>query len=341
MRKDKRKKAGLGLRTTGMILCVGLSTAIFISTYGSAGGAEKYPTRPVDIIVPYAPGASTDYLARFYAIELSKRWGQPVNVINKVGGSGVVGTQFAVSAPPDGYTMLMDGPASSSGQMGIKGLPFDVLNRTFIAMAGEVPMFILLATSCPWNTMQELAEAGRKDPASMVWGAASGGRGAADITLLQFFDVAGIDVPKTRRVDFTGTGTAINALAGNHIKLVGGSTGSITAVLASGKAKAICVTAPKRLSLLPEVPTTREAGFPKVDYKTWKGFSGPPGLPTYVKEVFAKTVEEIMKDPEVIDKLEKRYESLPTFLAGEAFKTFVRDEGHNIERLVKLMAGGK
>lgn len=341
MEKDERKHVGFGLSMTGMILCVGLSMVIYISTYGNAQGAEKYPARPVDIVVAFAAGSATDYLSRFFAEEMSKRWGQPVNVINKPGGNGVIGTHAVMTARPDGYTVLMDIAPTSSALIGVKGLPYEVSNRTFLALTTTVPEVIILSKSCPWNSLQELAEAGRKDPASIVWGASSGGRGAADLANLQFFEAAGIDVPKTRRVDFTGNATSMNAIAGGHIKLAAAPPATVMPVVTSGKAKALAVTAPKRISLMADVPTTREAGFPTVDNTAWKGFSGPPGIPTHVKEIFVKTVEEILKDPGVIDKLGKRFDAIPIFLGPEAFRAFVYEDGSNIERLLKLLGGGK
>jgi len=331
----KRRK--IRLKAARMILGLGFSMIILVSMYGNAFGAEKYPTAPVEIICPFAAGAATDYLSRFMAEELSKKWGQPVNVVNKVGGNTVIGTHAMMSAAPDGYTILADSTPSSSAQIGLKGLPYEVTKRTFLALAYYVPQVIILSKDAPWNSLQELAEAGRKDPASIVWGAAAGGRGGCDIVQLQFFEIAGIDVPKTRRVDFTGSATAINALSGGHIKLHAASPAAVNPAVSSGKAKAIGVTTPKRTPLLPDVLTTREAGFPTVDYRFWVGFSGPPGLPAHVKEVFVKTVDEILKDPGVVDRLAKRFDAVPSFIGLETFKTFVQDEANKIERLIKLM----
>jgi tripartite-type tricarboxylate transporter receptor subunit TctC len=314
---------------------------ILVSIYDDARGAEKYPSKPMDIVVPFAAGAATDYLTRFMAEELSKKWGQPVNVVNKPGGNTVIGTHAVMNAPPDGYTVLADSIGSSSGQVGLKGIPYEVLKRTFIAKAFVVPQVLISPVNAPWQNLKELAEAGRKDPTIVVWGTAAGGRGGSDIVQLQFFEAAGIDVPKARRVDFTGSATAINSLAGGHIKLHSASPGAVSPAVSSGKAKALGVTTPKRTLLLPDCPTTQEAGFPAVDYVFWVGFSGPPGMPMDQREIFAKTIEEILKDPGVVDRLAKKFDSVPAFLGPDAFKTFVQDEANKIERLQKLMSGGK
>lgn len=341
MRKAEGKRGTIGLKAARMILGLSLSFLILVSIYENAHGAEKYPSQPMDIIVPFAAGAATDYLTRFMAEELSKKWGQPVNVVNKPGGNTVIGTHAVMSASPDGYTIMADSIGSSSGQVGLKGIPYEVLKRTFIAMAFVVPQVLISPVNAPWRNLKELAETGRKDPTSVVWGTAAGGRGGSDIVQLQFFEAAGIDVPKARRVDFTGSATAINSLAGGHIKLHSASPGAVSPAVSSGKAKALAVTTPKRTLLLPDCPTTQEAGFPTVDYVFWVGFSGPPAMPMDLRDIFAKTVEEILKDPGVVDRLAKKFDAGATFLGPDAFKAFVQDEANKIERLQKLMSGGK
>jgi tripartite-type tricarboxylate transporter receptor subunit TctC len=341
MRRDIAKQGGFGLRLTSVVLCMGLAMAVFVSTHYSAQAAEKYPRKAVDIIFPYSAGSGTDLLARLFAEELSKKWGQPVNVVNKPGGNGVIGTHAVMSAPPDGYTLLFDLAPTSSSQIGMKGLPYEVLSRSFIARVSYNAEVIVLAANLPYNSLQQLAEAGRRDPTSMVWGAASGGRGAADLAILQFFEAAGIDSSKTRRVDFTGTSKSISAVAGEHVKLAAASPAAVIPVVSSGKARAIAVTVPKRLSTLPEVPTTREAGFPTVDWTSWQGFSGPIGMPIGVQEILIEALKEILSDPKVIDKLEKNFDASPAFLGPSDFRAFVIDRANQTERLLKLMAKGK
>ena len=337
--KNKEEKSRFGI--SGAILCLAVGMLILVNAPENARGAAKYPTAPIDIIVPFAAGAATDHLARFMAEELSKKWGQPVNVVNKPGDNTVIGTHAVMSASPDGYTILADSIGSSSSQMGLKGLPYDASKRSFLAMAFVVPQVLISSMNAPWQSLKELAEAGRKDPASIVWGTSAGGRGGSDMVQLQFFEAAGIDVPKTRRVDFDGSTPAINALASGHIKLHSAAPAAVYPAISSGKAKALAVTTPKRTPLIPDAPTTREAGFPAVDYRFWVGFSGPPGLPAHVKEVFVKTVEEILKDPEVAERLAKRFNAVPAFLGIEAFRGFVQEEAKKIERLQKLMTGDK
>jgi tripartite-type tricarboxylate transporter receptor subunit TctC len=341
VKKDKSKKIKARFPGSGMIACLVLGMVILVNISGTARGAAKYPASPINIVVPFAAGAATDHLARFMAEELSKKWGQPVKVVNKPGNNTVIGTQAVMSASPDGYTILADSIGSSSSQMGLKGLSYDPSKRSFLAMAFAVPQVLISSMNAPWRSLKELAEAGRKDPAIIVWGTSAGGRGGSDMVQLQFFDAAGIDVPKTQRIDFDGSTGAIKVLADGQIRLHSAAPAAVYPAISSGKAKAIAVTTPERTPLIPDAPTTREAGFPSVDYIYWVGFSGPPGMPEEVKEIFAKTVEEILKDPQVAERLAKSFNALPAFLSIEAFKGFVQEEANKIERFQKLMTGKK
>jgi len=341
MRRSANRRIKPTFSFRGIMVCLAVGMLFLVHTPGSARGAGKYPASAVDIICPFAAGAATDYLARFMAEELSKKWGQPVNVVNKTGGNTVIGTHAMMTAAPDGYTLFADSIGSSSSQVGLKSLPYDPMKRTFLARTFIVPQVVVVSMNSPWQSLKEMAEAGKKDPTCIVWGTMAGGRGGGDLVQLQFFEAAGINVPKARRVDFTGVATAVNALAGDHIKLSAGSPAAVFPAVSGGKAKALAVTTPKRTPLIPDCPTTKEAGFPSVNYVYWVGFSGPPALPAQVIETFTKTAEEILKGPDVADRLAKKFDAVPTFLPTDSFRQFIQDEASKINRLQGLMSGGK
>ena len=214
------------------------------------------------------------------------------------------------------------------------------MNRTYLALFCGMSQIIIGSINAPWKSLQELADAGRKDPSCIVWGAAAGGRGGSDIVQLQFFEAAGIDVSKTKRVDFTGSVTAIGSLAGGHINLHATTPATVRPVVSGGKATCLGVAGPQRSAFLPDCSTTREAGFPMVEVLQWGGLSGPPGLPAHVKKIIIQAAEELSKDPAVVEKLGKRLDAKPTFLGPEAFERFIREEANKIARLRKLMFGG-
>jgi tripartite-type tricarboxylate transporter receptor subunit TctC len=311
-----------------------LGILLLISSVG--WGAEvktpKYPAKSIDAVVPFAPGAGTDLMGRVMAEAVSKKWGYPVTVVNKPGGNTIIGTNDVMRSAPDGYTILVDTLGSSSMQFGMKDLPYKVEERTFMARAAASPMAFVIPYNSPWKTLNDLAEAAKKDPGSLTW-TSLGGTSGTDLAMRRFFAAAGIDVPKTKVVTFPGAGPACNAVAGGHVQFSAATGGTILPLVASKTVRCIGVTSSERLKDLPDVPTTAQQGFPSVNTVFWIGFSGPPGLPAHVVKTWAETVSTVLKDPEVLTKL-ARITSVEAFLGPEEFKKFVFDEAQIIKELI-------
>jgi tripartite-type tricarboxylate transporter receptor subunit TctC len=296
---------------------------------------SKYPAKGVDAVVPFAPGAGTDLMGRVMAEALSKKWGYPINVVNKPGGNTIIGTSEVMRAVPDGYTILVDTLGSSSMQFDMKDIPYKVGERTFMARAAASPMAFVVPYNSPWKTLKDLAEAAKKEPGALTW-TSLGGTSGTDLAMRQFFAVAGIDVPKTKMVTFPGAAPACNAVAGGHVQFSAATGGTILSLVASKNVQCIGVTSSERLKDLPDVPTTTQQGFPSVNALFWIGFSGPPGVPGHVVKAWAETVSIVLKDPEVLTKL-ARITSVAAFLGPDEFKNFVLDEAG----VIKKLFGGK
>ena len=340
MEKEKNRKKMSKL--TGIIRCLAIAMMILANIPGSSYGAAKYPSRPVEIINPFAAGAGTDLIARFLADELSKRWGQPVNVVNKVGGDTVVGTHAMMTAAPDGYTLFADSVGSSTAQRDLTGIPFDPMKRTFLCMGFTQHNALLVSGSSSWHSLKEVAEAGRKDPTAIIWGAQAGGKGSGDLRTLQFFEAAGIDASKTKRVDFAGSAKAVNALAGGHINLHATTTVTGKPIVDSGKGRCVATIFPPRSTLIPDCPSFADAGFPEVTYSSWVGLTGPLGIPDDVQKVIVSTVEEILKDPGAQDRLRKRVVDVGIRFRGPgAFREYIDEEYKFVQRILKTMTGEK
>ncbi len=313
------------------ISCFGL-LALLVVVVTSGWGAPKYPAKSVDAIVPFAPGAGTDLMGRVMSEALSKRFGSPVNVVNKPGGNTIIGTNEVMRSAPDGYTVLVDTPGSSSMQVGMKDLPYKVEQRTFMVRAAASPMALIVPHASPWKNLKDLVEAAKKDPGSLTW-TSLGGTSGVDLVMRQFFAAAGIDVPKTKMVTFPGAAPACNSVAGGHVQFGAATAGTILPLVSGGNARCIGVTSTERLKDLPDVPTTGQQGFPSVNTVFWIGFSGPPGLPDYVVKAWAEAVSAVLKEPDVITKL-ARVTSAPTFLGPDEFKKFVLDESRMVQELM-------
>ncbi len=312
-----------------VLLMIGITTHV---CWSADAKAPRYPAKSIDAVVPFAPGAGTDLMGRVVAEALAKRWKYPVNVVNKPGGNTIIGVSEVMRAAPDGYTLLVDSPGSSSMQVGMKDLPYKVEQRSFVVRAAASPMAFIVPQASPWKTLKDVVEAAKKDPGSLTW-TSLGGTSGVDLVMRQFFAATGIDVPKTKMVTFPGAAPACNSVAGGHVQLGAATAGTILPLVSGGNARCIGVTSAERLKDLPDVATTGQQGLASVNTQFWIGFSGPPGLPEHVIRAWAEGVSEVLKSPDVITKL-ARVTSAATFLGPEEFKRFISEESRTVKELM-------
>jgi tripartite-type tricarboxylate transporter receptor subunit TctC len=313
------------------IIVTGFCGVLFLLSMIPQNGFA-YPTRAVDVVIPYAAGGGTDIMIRVVTESLSKKWGQAINVINKPGGNSIIGTNSVMQSSPDGYTILGDGGGSSSMQSIMSGLPFKVEQRTFIASVAASPGVFVVPSSSPWNSLKDVADAAKKDLSKFSW-ASLGGASQSDLQLMQFFSAAGIDPSKTKMVVYPGAGPAVTAAAGGHVQFAVGSAGTALPLVSSKLLRVLALTSTERMKEFPKTPTAREEGFPSVDTVYWVGFSGPAGLPKDVAETWAAALKVILKDSDLISRLEKIL-SYPAFLGPDDFRKFVLEESQTVKKLL-------
>ncbi len=272
---------------------------------GQVHAQTKYPVRPIDIIVPLGAGGSCDLTNRIAAAYVSKKWGVPVNVINKPGGNSMPGCIEAYQATPDGYTLLGDGTASSYMLVvAIKNLPLKVLDRTFISMITLAPQMVVVPSNSPFKSLKDIEAEAKRDPDSFTW-SSQGGVGGPDAVTRQFLYTIGVDVKRTKPVIGTGGADMAIFTAGGHVKMGIVTTASGYAGIKGGLMRALAIADTSRHPDYPEVPTAAEAGYPAVDFVPWFGLSGPPNLPSYVVDMWNRALQEMSKDPEQISKMKK------------------------------------
>jgi tripartite-type tricarboxylate transporter receptor subunit TctC len=281
------------------------AAAMLIFGIGSAAAQEKYPTKAVELIVPFAAGGSTDLGGRVLAQQLEAKWGVPVRIVNKPGGNTVPAVSEIMRSKADGYTLLVDGPPQSSMlETVVKNLPFKTTDRTFIAIAAYTPMKFVVPYDSPFKTLQDAANAVKQDPTTFTW-TSLGGAGAQDMAFRLFFKANNVDVTKTRAIQLKGGSEAITMTAGGHVRLGVGSYSSIAAPLDAKRIRVLAVAAPERWPNLPDTQTTAEAGFPSVEVLYWIGISGPPNLSPQIVKVWDDTLREIGKSQAYRDGLLK------------------------------------
>jgi len=303
-----------------LLLC---ALAILMTTglVGQAQSQEKYPTRAITIVSPHTAG-SADLAPRAMTPYLTKKWGVPVNVVNKPGGNSVPAQLEVYNSPPDGYTFFADGQAFSSLlPLVVKDLPFKVMDRTFIAGLAYGAGVIIVPSNSPYKSMQDVAEDVKKDPGGFTW-AGQGGIGGSDYQTRRFLKAIGVDVLKTKPIVTSGGAAGAALVAGGHVKISFSSLTSAVPHLQANTVRALAVLWKERDETLPNVPSIVEVGFPTVPATFWTGLSGPPKMATSVVEVWDKALREMTKDQEYIARL-KNIGMRPMYLNGSEMKALI------------------
>ena len=263
--------------------------AIFISTLATA--AETYPTRPIRLIVPFAPGGGTDMVARVIAPKLSERLGGVSVIVDNRGGAGaVIGTTMVAKATPDGYTLLVCDTAHTI-QPVLQKLEYDPI-KSFSLIASLVTGDSLLVSpaSLPAKTLQEFVTLARQKPGHLVAGTA--GAGSQGHMALELFKVmAGIDITMAH---YKGAGAATIDLLGGQIHISNVTIQAAVPHIKSGRMRALGVGGVKRSPILPDVPTVSESGLPGYLSVGWRGIMGPAGMPAAVTGRLNQEVKTIL-----------------------------------------------
>ena len=302
MRRDdstRPRPATRWLRAAGWLAALCLLPA--------GAGAQDYPTRSVELIVPFVPGGGTDLIGRLAADYLTKKWNQPVLVVNKPGGGGVPGARAALKdARPDGYTVLVDIHTTSSMLIGAwQTPPLTLADRKYAGRIVLDPMVFVVKTDAPWKDFREFTAWVKEDPSRLVWGSV-GPAGPSRYAAHDWFGQAGIDAVKTKMVITQGAADSLTKLAGGHLTLAIHSVAEAHALTQAGKVRALAVIAPARVRFLPDVPTAEEQGVMKgVNVAWWAGIALHAATPDPIVKKWEAAVAEMAKDPDVLGKAEK------------------------------------
>ncbi len=297
-----------------------------------AAPAQTYPSKAIDLIVPFAPGGSTSLTARAVAQSLEELWKVPVRVVAKPGGNTVPAVEEVMRSPADGYTLLADSPASSSMlEVVVKNPPMPVMDRSFVGMVAQTPMIFVVPADSPFKTMKEAIDRLKSDPTTFTW-TSLGGAGAQDYTFRQLFKAVGVDIKRTRPVASKGGAEAVTMTAGGHVMLGAGSWSAVSPMLQAGKLRVLAVASDVRFPPLPESPTLGELGYPSVQILFWFAVSGPPNLPADVIKVWTEGLATISKDPKFQQAL-TNIGMVPYLHDAAKFRTFVSDEKKTVEML--------
>lgn len=270
------------LLAASALACLGYMTA------KPALAEPGYPSKPIKIVVAFAPGGGSDFIARLLAQKLSGKLGQPVIVENRPGAGGNLGANLALKAPADGYTLLL-AAASYTVNPALYKLAFDpVKDMTPIAQLARGPFLVAVNPKLPAQNLRELVALAKKEPGKLSY--ASAGTGSiVQIATEYFLDSTGADI---MHVPYKGTSPALTDTIAGQTQLVFGTVASTLPFAKSGQLKALVVTTPTRLAALPDVPTAAEAGFPAYAVTNWHGIIGPKGIPQDIVDKLNKAINE-------------------------------------------------
>jgi len=278
-----------------------LSGAALVLAALAAGTSfsQNYPTKPVRIIAPFAPGGGTDFIARLLAQKLTERLGQQVIVENKPGAGGNLGAEFAVKSPPDGYTLLLIA-GSYTVNPSLYKLSFDPVNDISpIVQLSQGPFVVAVHPSVQAKTLPELIDYARKEPDKFSY--ASAGSGSITHLASELF----LEMAKIRmvHVPYKGTGPALNDTIAGNTQVIFGSVATTLQFIKSGRLRGLAVTTAQRIAAAPELPTVAEAGVPGYQVVLWHGLVAPKGIPAPIVQRLNQAANDALKGKDVADVL--------------------------------------
>ena len=277
-----------------LFVCVGMLFA-----GGAFAASGEYPSKPVRLIVPFAPGGGTDIVARVLAQKLTESFKQTVIVDYRAGGGGTLGVETAVRASPDGYTtIIMSGSYATNAAM--FKMSFDPVNDILpMGLIGDTAFVLVVHPAVPLKSVAELVAHAKAKPRGLNY-ASSGTGGIAHLSGELFDLLAGT---RMTHIAYKGTGPATNDLLGGQVQLLFGSAPAVVPLIRAGRLRALAVTTLKRMSSFPELPTIDEAGVKGYEVVLWYGVLGPKGLPKAMVERWNTEIRKATKLPDMRERL--------------------------------------
>jgi tripartite-type tricarboxylate transporter receptor subunit TctC len=319
MRRERRRRA------TAAALVVALATAAL------PAAAQTYPSRPVHLVVPYAPGGTGDIVGRLIADKLAQSLGQSFVIENRAGASGAIGTQLVAGAMPDGHTLLLGQTGELAiNQHWIKDLGYDP-NRDLapIAIAAIVPLALVVPRTAPYSTVAGMVEAAKTRTLSFASaGTGTPGHFAGELLKLR-------TASRFTHVPYKGAGPALNDLVGGHVDTFFSGFPAAAPQVKAGTLKLLAVSAGRRSAAAPDVPTVAEAaGIKDFDITLWAGFFAPRGTPAAIVTRLNAEINTILQQPDIRTRLQEDGADITLMTPGE-LAGFMRSESDKYLRIIK------
>jgi tripartite-type tricarboxylate transporter receptor subunit TctC len=309
------------------------SWTLLAAATGAFGAApDPYPVKPVRVIVAFSPGGYVDLVARLVAGPLSTALGQQVVVENRAGAGGIVGTELAARAAPDGHTLTIGSVGTHAVNQSLyRKLPYNVL-RDFQAVArlSDSPNILAVHPSLPVRSVKDLIALGRARPGQIMYASAGAGT-STHLAAVLFEHLARV---RFVHVPYKGGGPAIIDVVAGQVPITFGTAASVSPHTKTGRLRGLAVTASQRSALLPELPTIAESGLAGYEMLNWLGLFAPAGTPRAVVDRLSTELIRIVRLPDMRERLNPQGAE-PAPLGTEEFTVFVKSE---IEKWAKVVA---
>lgn len=263
--------------------------------------AQDYPTKPVTLVVPFAPGGSSDVISRFVGQKLTEMWKQSVIIDNKAGGAGQIAMQAVARSAPDGYTLIL----GHIGTLAVNPSMFDKLSYDYkkeflpVAMLAIVPSAIAVTPGLPVSNLKDFLDYAKANPSKLNYGSA--GNGSAGHLAMEYFkDTVKIEA---QHVPYKGTGPMLTDLLSGQTQVTYNGVLPLVPHAKSGKLKMIAVGSLKRLPILPDVPTIAESGYPGFETSQWYGVLAPAGTPRAIIDKLNADINKVLAEPDIQKRL--------------------------------------
>ncbi len=270
-------------------LALATAASLALLTAIPAAAQSSWPSKPVRLVVPFAPGGSTDVVARMLAQQLGLLWGQTIVVENRAGAGGNLGVDLVAKAAPDGYTLVLASGSITINPHIYKKMPFDTLKDLVpITNVASGPMLVVVPWNSPAKNIKDLIAMAKANPGKLNFGSAGVGS-QVHLAAESFADTAKIDIS---HVPYKGEAPGYTDLIGDQVQLMVGNFAAASALLGNGRLRALAVTGKQRSPQLPDVPTVSESALPGFEYAGWFGLLAPAGTPP---EIVAKVQSDTAK----------------------------------------------
>jgi tripartite-type tricarboxylate transporter receptor subunit TctC len=309
-----------------------LLVPLLLAFAATAAFAQGYPSKPVRIIVPFAPGGNVDITARLVAPGLSEALGQPVVVENKPGAGGTIGADLVAKSPPDGYTLLMGSNSTFSVAPSLypKNPYHPLKDFAPVIMIASAPFVLVTNPASSAKTAADLVAQAKANPGKLTM--SSAGTGSSNHLVGELFQE--ISGAKFTHIPYKGSGQALTDLMGGQVDLHFDQITSAASYIQAGKLKALLVTAPQRVPMLPDVPTTTEAGYPRFQATNVTGLIAPAGTPREIIDRLNAATQKTLAQPAIRERL-AGLGADPAGGTPEQFAAYIRDDFVKWTRIVK------